>query len=109
VVREERTGEIVGTCRMLPPDRAAAAGALYAESEFDLTAIAAPRPALVETGRSCVHPEHRSGAVVSLVWAGTSRYMLLSAHRWPAGCASVPLAGTPMAPMAREMAGPAPH
>jgi len=92
LVREEATGEIVGTYRMLPPDRAAAAGALYAESEFDLTAIGALRPALVETGRSCVHPEHRSGAVISLVWAGISRYMMLSGHRWLAGCASVSLA-----------------
>lgn len=92
VVRDDRTGQIVGTYRMLPPDRAAEAGRLYSETEFDLTAIAPLRGALVETGRSCVHPEHRSGAVVSLVWAGIGRYMLLSGHRYLAGCASVPLA-----------------
>jgi putative hemolysin len=46
----------------------------------------------VETGRSCVHPDHRTGAVVGLVWAGIARYMLLSGHSWLAGCASVPLA-----------------
>jgi putative hemolysin len=92
VVREDTTGEIVGTYRMLPPDRAAEAGKLYSETEFDLSAIAPLRAALVETGRSCVHPDHRSGAVVSLVWAGIGRYMLLSGHRWLAGCASVPLA-----------------
>jgi putative hemolysin len=38
-----------------------------------------------------VHPDHRSGAVVSLVWAGIGRYMLLAGHRYLAGCASVPL------------------
>ncbi len=92
VVREDATGEIVGTYRMLPPDRAAEAGSLYSETEFDLTAIAPLRTALVETGRSCVHRDHRSGAVVSLVWAGIGRYMLLAGHRWLAGCASVPLA-----------------
>ena len=91
VVREDRTGEIVGCYRMLPPERVGAAGMLYSETEFDLRAIAPLRSALVETGRSCVHPDHRTGAVVSLVWAGIARYLLLSGHRWLAGCASVPL------------------
>jgi len=90
VVREDATGEIVGTYRMLPPDRAAEAGKLY--SEFDLTNLADLRPNLVETGRSCVHADHRTGAVVSLVWTGIARYMVLSGHRYLAGCASVPLA-----------------
>ncbi|MGH3518951.1 MAG: GNAT family N-acetyltransferase [Haloechinothrix sp.] len=92
VVRDDRTGEIVGSYRMLPPDRARAAGRLYADTEFDLSALAGLRGSLVETGRSCVHTEHRSGAVVRLVWAGIARYMLLSGHRYLAGCASVPLA-----------------
>jgi putative hemolysin len=92
VVRDDNTGEIVGTYRMLPPERASAAGGLYSETEFDLTALAGVRGSLVETGRSCVHPDHRSGAVVSLVWAGIGRYMLLAGHRYLAGCASVPLA-----------------
>ncbi len=98
VVRDDTTGEIVGTYRMLPPDRARAAGALYAEGEFELDALAPLRPSLVETGRSCVHPDHRAGSVVGLVWAGLARYMLLTGNRWLVGCASVPLAdGGPVA------------
>ncbi|MGH3761618.1 GNAT family N-acetyltransferase [Actinophytocola sp.] len=92
VVRDDTTGEIVGCYRMLPPERVAAAGMLYSETEFDLRSLDGVRGALVETGRSCVHPGHRTGAVVSLVWAGIARYLLLSGHRWLAGCASVPLA-----------------
>nr|WP_210035338.1 GNAT family N-acyltransferase [Pseudonocardia parietis] len=92
VVREDATGEIVGTYRMLPPQRARAAGGLYADDEFDLTRLDPLRPTLVETGRSCVHPDHRAGAVVGLVWAGIARYMLLTGYRWLIGCASVPLA-----------------
>lgn len=91
VVRDDRTGEIVGCYRMLPPDRASEAGMLYSETEFDLRNLAHLKQSLVETGRSCVHPDHRTGAVVSLVWAGIARYMLLSGHSWLAGCASVPL------------------
>ncbi|QGK71125.1 GNAT family N-acetyltransferase [Allosaccharopolyspora coralli] len=91
IVRNDHTGEVVGTYRMLPPERAEAAGGLYSETEFDLSALRSLRPALVETGRSCVHRDHRSGAVVSLVWAGIARYMYLHGHTWLAGCASVPL------------------
>ncbi|MEU6129669.1 GNAT family N-acyltransferase [Saccharopolyspora sp. NPDC047091] len=91
IVRDDRSGAVVGTYRMLPPERAHAAGKLYSEGEFDLGSLTSLRPALVETGRSCVHRDHRSGAVVSLVWAGIARYMLLSGHTWLAGCASVPL------------------
>ncbi|MGI8817407.1 MAG: GNAT family N-acetyltransferase [Pseudonocardia sp.] len=92
VVRADRTGEIVGTYRMLPPERAAAAGGYYSETEFDLAAFAGLRPNLVEAGRACVHPEHRAGAVVSLVWAGIARYLLLTGHTQLMGCASVSLA-----------------
>jgi putative hemolysin len=92
VVREDSTGEIVGCYRMLPPERAAELGRLYSDGEFDLSSLGELRPSLVETGRSCVHSLHRTGAVMSLMWAGIARYMLLSGHRWLAGCASVPLA-----------------
>ncbi len=92
LVRTDDTGETVGTYRMLAPDRAPAAGGLYAEREFDLTALSGLRRTLVETGRSCVHPGHRTGAVIGLVWAGLARYMLRCGHRYLVGCASVPLA-----------------
>lgn len=91
VVRDDRTGEIVGGYRMLPPERAREAGRLYSDGEFDLTNLDDIRGSTVETGRSCVHPDHRNGAVVSLVWAGIARYMLLSGHKWLVGCASIPL------------------
>ncbi|MEU6915023.1 GNAT family N-acetyltransferase [Streptomyces olindensis] len=92
LVREETTGQVVGTYRLLPPERAAVAGRLYSEGEFDLSSLAGIRPELVEVGRSCVHPEHRDGAVISLIWAGIARYMADRGHEWLAGCCSVPLA-----------------
>jgi putative hemolysin len=91
IVREDLTGEIVGTYRMLPPHRAARVGRLYSDGEFDLASMAPLRDVLVETGRSCVHPDHRSGAVINLMWAGIARYLHLHGHRWLAGCASVPV------------------
>jgi putative hemolysin len=91
LVRETLTGQVVGTYRLLPPERAAVAGRLYSEGEFDLGRIDAIRPNLVEVGRSCVHPDHRDGAVIGLIWAGIARYMLDHGHEWLAGCCSVPL------------------
>ncbi|WP_299531851.1 GNAT family N-acetyltransferase [uncultured Streptomyces sp.] len=91
LVRETATGDVVATYRMLPPDRARATGRLYAESEFDLGRLAPIRDDLVEVGRSCVHPAHRNGAVIALVWAGLARYMERTGHAWLAGCCSVPL------------------
>ncbi|MBO0871747.1 MAG: GNAT family N-acetyltransferase, partial [Micromonosporaceae bacterium] len=89
LVREEQTGEVVGGYRMLPPGRYPRR---YADSEFERSALAGIEPELVETGRSCVHPDHRDGAVISLMWAGIARYMHLTGHRWLGGCASVGLA-----------------
>ncbi|MEU9734540.1 GNAT family N-acyltransferase [Streptomyces sp. NPDC048002] len=92
LVRETGTGQVVGTYRLLPPDRAAVAGRLYSEGEFDLAPLDPIRPGLVEVGRSCVHPDHRDGAVIGLIWAGIARYMVDNGHEWLAGCCSVPLA-----------------
>ncbi|MBV2357114.1 GNAT family N-acetyltransferase [Streptomyces sp. J2-1] len=92
LVRDTFDGTVVGTYRLLPPERAALAGRLYAESEFDLSRLDALRPGMVEVGRSCVHPDHRDGAVIGLVWAGIARYMVDRGHEWLAGCCSLPLA-----------------
>ncbi|MFI2433245.1 GNAT family N-acetyltransferase [Streptomyces sp. NPDC018693] len=92
LVRDTGTGQVVGTYRLLPPERAAVAGRLYSEGEFDLAPLDSIRPGLVEVGRSCVHPDHRDGAVIGLIWAGIARYMVDGGHEWLAGCCSLPLA-----------------
>lgn len=71
---------------------ARAAGRIYSDSEFDLTRLAPIRHDLVEVGRSCVHPLHRTGGVIALIWGGLARYMTATGHNWLAGCCSIPLA-----------------
>jgi putative hemolysin len=88
IVTERTGGEVVGTYRLLPPGRSPR---LYSDGEFDLRALDGLRDSLVETGRACVHPDHRDGTVINLMWSGLARYVLLSGHRYLAGCASVPL------------------
>jgi putative hemolysin len=91
IVRDDATGAVVGTYRMLPPKAAERAGRRYSDGEFNMSRLGVLRDQLVETGRSCVHPDHRSGAVVNLMWAGLARYLHLNNLRWLGGCASVGL------------------
>jgi putative hemolysin len=107
LVREARNDEVVGTYRILSPDAAAAAGGYYSEQEFDLTRLAPLRPALVEVGRSCIRADYRSGAVITLLWAGLARYMLAHGHRYLVGCASIGMAdgGHAAANLYRRIAG----
>ena len=93
IVREERSGAIVGCYRMLPPPGAIAAGGLYSATEFDLTALDALRPSIVEMGRAVVDPEHRNGAVILMMWAGILSYLDRSGYDYVTGCVSVPVAG----------------
>jgi putative hemolysin len=91
IVRDDDSAEIVGTYRILPPTHARKVG-YYSENEFDLTRLQHLRPRLVEIGRSCVHPDYRTGATITLLWAGLSRYMLENGYDYLVGCASISMA-----------------
>ncbi len=91
LVREENSGELVGCYRMLSPTGAIAAGGLYTATEFDIRALDSLRPSLVEMGRAVVRNDHRSGAVVLLMWAGILAYLDHCDYDYVAGCVSVPV------------------
>ncbi|MHB1213920.1 MAG: GNAT family N-acetyltransferase [Thiobacillus sp.] len=89
LVRELASGEVVGTYRILAPDAAKRVGSYYAEQEFDLTRLNFLRPRMAELGRSCVHPGHRSGAVIARLWMGLADYMTRYGYEYIVGCASI--------------------
>ncbi|SFN28694.1 Putative hemolysin [Formivibrio citricus] len=91
IAQDDETGEVVGTYRILPPHQAKRLGSYYSDTEFDLTRLAALRPQLVEIGRSCVHPDYRTGATIALLWSGLADYMHQRGHQYLIGCASVPM------------------
>lgn len=95
LVREDRSGELVGCYRMLPPPAAVAAGGLYTATEFDIRALDLLRPSLVEMGRAVVRSDHRNGAVVLLMWAGILAYLDRCGYDYVTGCVSVPTHGAP--------------
>lgn len=88
------TRSVVATYRLLPPpanQHSPRATGLYAAGEFDLQPLEALLGDTVEAGRACVHPEHRNGATMALLWGGIARYMQLGGYRYLLGCASIPL------------------
>jgi putative hemolysin len=98
LVREDDTGELVGCYRMLPPDGAVAAGGQYTATEFDISELAPLKSSLVEMGRAVVREDHRSGAVVLLMWAGILAYLDRCGYDYVSGCVSVPIQGSPPDP-----------
>lgn len=67
---------VVGAYRVLPGDRRAAAGRFYSEAEYDLQPLIGSGRKLLELGRSCVHPAHRGGTAMLLLWNGLAEYVL---------------------------------
>ena len=92
IVRDEAAGRIVGTYRILSPAAARKVGGYYSENEFDLTRLQHLRNRIVEIGRSCIDADYRSGAVITLLWAGLARYMRENGYDYLIGCASVSMA-----------------
>jgi putative hemolysin len=95
LVREDKTGELVGCYRMLPPAGALAAGGLYTATEFEVSELDPIQPSLVEMGRAVVREDHRNGGVVLLMWAGILAYLDRCGYDYVNGCVSVPIHSTP--------------
>jgi putative hemolysin len=89
IVRDQQTQEVVGTYRILDPYQAKRLKGYYSETEFFITRLNDLRGSMVELGRSCVHPSHRNGSVIMLLWSGIARYMQHFGYSNLIGCASV--------------------
>ncbi len=92
LVRDACNGEVVGTYRLLPGPKARAIGSFYADGEFDMTRLRHLRDDTVEIGRSCVHPDYRTGATIGLLWSGLAEYAVRHGYRYLIGCASLSMA-----------------
>lgn len=89
LVRDQNHGKVVGTYRILSPQAARSIGSYYSENEFSLTRLQHLRSRMVEIGRSCIHADYRSGAVITLLWAGLAEYMTRGGYDYLIGCASI--------------------
>ncbi len=93
LVRDSDTEAIVGTYRILLPERVRAAGGYYSATEFDLGRIVIHGARVAELGRACVHPAYRTGSVITLLLAGLTTYLTEHDCEYVIGCASISLAG----------------
>lgn len=91
LVRDEITGEVVGTYRLLTPAQARRVGSTYSDLEFDLTRLRSLRERMVELGRSCVHPDYRHGGVIMALWGALAEFMVRNKLDTMIGCASIPM------------------
>ncbi|PKM31666.1 MAG: hemolysin [Gammaproteobacteria bacterium HGW-Gammaproteobacteria-11] len=89
VVRDVQSGQVVATTRLLDSSRARRAGGFYSEGEFQLVGLPQLRGDILEIGRTCVHPDYRSGATISVLWSGLAQLMNERHYAWLMGCASV--------------------
>ena len=88
VVEDGRSGDIVGTYRLQTGLRAGDALGYYSEREFDFAPFEPMRGQMLELGRACIHREHRSFAVLNLLWKGILLYAQERSTRYLVGCSS---------------------
>ena len=62
----------------------------YTEQEFDISNLKKNFSSkdILELGRSCVHPQYRSGIILKLLWQGISNYIKIYKIKILMGCAS---------------------
>jgi putative hemolysin len=90
IIRDTRTGELVGTYRMQTRRMAESGRGFYSDSEFHLDQF--PDDVLtqsMELGRACISAAHRNGRVLFLLWRGLLSYLRMSGLRYLFGCCSI--------------------
>lgn len=81
---------VVGTYRLLRKQQAEKSCGFYTASEFDISPLLTFEGELLELGRSCVHPDFRSRAVIQMLWLGLAAYVFKFDITLMFGCASFP-------------------
>lgn len=90
-VRDNKTGQVVGTYRALTPAAADQIG-MYADQEFDISDLLPQRNKMLEVGRACVHKDYRNGTVLMTLWKAILQFCAKNGYEMILGCTSVPVA-----------------
>ena len=89
LVEHTETRTVVGTYRMQTGDHAKKHLGYYCEGEFDFAPFEAHRSEVLELGRACIHPDHRSFSVLSMLWRGIVEHATRTGTRYLVGCSSL--------------------
>ncbi|MDX1506234.1 MAG: GNAT family N-acyltransferase [Spongiibacter sp.] len=93
LVRDLVTHKVVASTRILSESAARRAGGFYSAQEFELGQIHRLPGRVLEVGRTCVHPDYRSGAVIAVLWSALAELILDEGYDYVIGCASITVEG----------------
>lgn len=87
LIIDKRDGAVIGTYRL---QSSLHTRRWYTATEFHMRRIVKHLPGnKLELGRACVHPEHRNGITIALLWEGIVAYMSASETSYMFGCSSI--------------------
>jgi putative hemolysin len=89
IVEDTSQGSVIGTYRLQTGRSAASHLGYYSEREFDFLPFEPLRGEILELGRACIHQDHRSFAVLNLLWKGIGQYAKAHGARYLLGCSSL--------------------
>ncbi|MDY6941391.1 MAG: GNAT family N-acyltransferase [Pseudomonadota bacterium] len=90
-VIDRATDTLVGYTRILTEERAAEAGGFYSQTEFALERVLSLPGRFMEIGRTCIHPNYRSGGTIAVLWSALADFISTHGYDHLIGCASIPL------------------
>jgi putative hemolysin len=89
IVRDLRSGDVVGTYRLMRGAQARRHLGFYSEKEFNLAQIMQLEGELMELGRSCARKDFRDRALLPLMWEAIAEQVRLHHVRYLFGCGSL--------------------
>jgi putative hemolysin len=89
IVRDLKSGAVVGTYRLLRGSQARRHIGFYSEKEFDLSRVKRLDGELLELGRSCARKDFRDRALIPLMWEAIAEQVRKYHVRYLFGCGSL--------------------
>lgn len=86
IIIDKRCGSLIGTYRL---QSSLHTKKWYTATEFHMRYIKRLPGNKLELGRACVHPDHRNGITIALLWDGISAYIAASQSSYLFGCSSI--------------------
>lgn len=86
IIIDKRTDTMIGTYRL---QSSLYTRKWYTATEFHMKHIKKLPGTKLELGRACVHPDHRNGVTIALLWEGITAYIEASGTAYLFGCSSI--------------------
>ena len=86
IIIDKRSNQIIGTYRLQSSEHTKK---WYTATEFHMRHIKKLPGTKLELGRACVHPDHRNGITIALLWEGITAYINASGSSYLFGCSSI--------------------